>query len=112
MDLDAIMHANWLTLITLLIQCGVFSVSFKFIYNFLKDYREKDIARDEALRSLLRCSIISIYHKTEETGFLPIYNLENIEDMYKAYKTLGGNGAITELYTQIKKYPHNNPPGH
>lgn len=99
---------HWISIVSLLMECGL----LKYAYGFLKDYRKKDIARDEALRSLLRCSIISIYHKTEENGFLPIYNLENIEDMYHSYKTLGGNGAITELYEQMKKYPHNNPPGH
>lgn len=100
--------AHWLAILTFLVQCGV----FKFLYSFVGEYRKRDKARDNAVRSLLRTEIINICHKTEEKGFLPIYNLENINDMYKAYKALGGNGAIDELYSQTKSYPHNNPPGH
>nr|DAH52991.1 MAG TPA: hypothetical protein [Caudoviricetes sp.] len=109
----------WFTVLSLFLQCGI----LKFLYEYLKENKRQEKAReeeerrkreahDQAIRSLLRTEIISIYHKAEEKGFLPIYNLENIDDMYKAYKTLGGNGAITELYNQVKNYPHNNPPGH
>lgn len=110
---------NWVTIITIAIQCGF----FKYLYAFLKEnkrqekiradeLRKREEARDKAIRSLLRSEIIGIYHKAEEKGYLPIYNLENIDDMYYSYKILGGNGAITELYNQVKNYPHNNPPGH
>lgn len=103
-----VLQQHWVTILTLLIECGV----LKYIYNFLKEYKARDAARDNAIRSLLRTEIISICHHTEEKGFLPIYNLENLNDMYKAYQALGGNGAISELYNHIKNYPHNNPPGH
>lgn len=103
-----LLEANWITIVTLIVQCGI----VKYLYGFLKDYRARDTARDKAIRSLLRTQIITIYHNAEKKGFLPIYNLENIDDMYTAYKALGGNGAITELYNQVKTYPHNNPPGH
>ena len=109
----------WFTILSLILQCGI----LKFLYEYLKDNKRREQAReaeerrkreahDIAIRSLLRTQIITIYHSAEKKGFLPIYNLENIDDMYRAYKTLGGNGAITELYNQVKNYPHNNPPGH
>lgn len=95
---------HWIAVLTFLIQCGV----FKFLYSFIHEYRALNTARDNAVRSLLRSQIINIYHKAEKDGFLPIYNLENLNDMYKAYKALGGNGAIEQLYNQIKNYSHRN----
>lgn len=95
---------HWMAVVTFFIQCGV----FKFLYSFIHEYRALNAARDNAVRSLLRTQIISIYHKAEKEGHLPIYNLENITDMYKAYKALGGNGAITQLYEQIRGYSHQN----
>lgn len=98
-------QTHWITILTLLVNCGV----FKYLYNFLKEYKERDAARDDATRSLLRTEIINICHKAEEKGYLPIYNLENLNDMFRAYKALGGNGAISELYNHVKNYPHNVP---
>lgn len=95
---------HWIAVVTFLIQCGV----FKFLYSFIHEYRALNTARDNAVRSLLRSQIITIYHKAEKDGFLPIYNLENLNDMYKAYKALGGNGAIENLYNQLKTYSHRN----
>lgn len=99
------LQTHWITILTLLVNCGV----FKYLYNFLKEYKERDAARDDATRSLLRTEIINICHKAEEKGYLPIYNLENLNDMYRAYKALGGNGAIVELYNHVKNFPHNVP---
>ena len=64
------------------------------------------------VNTFARPLLLKITSFAEKKGFLPIYNLENLDDMYHAYKALGGNGAITELYNQVKNYPHNNPPGH
>lgn len=99
------LQTHWITILTLLVNCGV----FKYLYNFLKEYKERDAARDDATRSLLRTEIINICHKAEEKGYLPIYNLENLNDMFRAYKALGGNGAIGELYNHVKNFPHNIP---
>ena len=34
-----------------------------------------------------------------------MYNLENLNDMYKAYHVLGGNGAIKVMYEQAQQHP-------
>lgn len=102
------LEEHWIVILSLAIECGI----LKYVSKFLKDYRTREAARDKAIRSLLRTEIITICNKAEEKGYLPIYNLENVNDMYKAYKELGGNGAITDLYTQVKGYPHNSPHSH
>lgn len=101
------LEEHWVVITSILIECGL----VKYLSNFFKTYKAREAARDNAVRSLLRTEIINICHKAENKGFLPIYNLENLNDMYKAYKALGGNGAITDLCNQVKKYPHNNPQG-
>ena len=37
--------------------------------------------------------------------YIPIYAMENIGEMYKAYHRLGGNGTITKLVEELKKLP-------
>ena len=49
--------------------------------------------------------IINICHNAEKEGFLPIWALENLTDMYNTYKALGGNGAITGLYNKTIQLP-------
>lgn len=95
---------NWLNIALFFVQCGI----LKFLYALVKERRARNSAFDIGVRSLLRTNIISIYHKAEKDGTLPVYALENLDDMYHAYKALGGNGAITQLYNQIKSYPHQN----
>lgn len=95
---------HWLEIVLAALQCGI----LKFLADLLKERKSRNEAFDIGVRSLLRTSIISIYHKAERDGVLPVYALENLDDMYHAYKALGGNGAITQLYNQIKSYPHQN----
>ena len=88
---------------------GVHTNSYRYNSKPTAAERIAEVARDDAIRSLLRTEIISINHKSEEKGFIPIYNLENITDMYRSYKALGGNGAITEIYNKVLQLPQNPP---
>ena len=76
------------TIVSLLLQSGLLGILWKMYGKYRADIEErnkKEVARDDAIRSLLRTEIISINHKSEEKGFIPIYNLENITDMYRSY---------------------------
>lgn len=101
--------SHGLTVINLLIQCGL----IKFVADMYKNYKaqvaereQKNAALLEGMRSVLRSEIISMYYKSETQGYITIYNLENITDMYHAYTALGGNGAITEIYHKALALPH------
>ncbi len=100
-----LLQAHWFEIIIVCIQCG----ALKLAYEILKTYRKKTEARDDAIRSLLRTEIIGICHKSMEQGFIAIYNLENVNDMHKSYKALGGNGAIDLIYHQAIQLPHSLP---
>ncbi|WP_302299617.1 hypothetical protein [Phascolarctobacterium faecium] len=106
------LQTNIFMVISLLVQSGFLGVGWKVYSNYKKQVEErgkKTEALHNATRSLLRTEIIGIYHKSEEDGFIPLYNLENITDMYICYKALGGNGAITELYHKALQLPQKSP---
>ena len=57
------------------------------------------------VQALLRDRIIQAYNHYTEKGCCPIYALENVEELYRQYHALGGNGTITKLYDQIRELP-------
>lgn len=57
------------------------------------------------VRALLRDRIIQAYNHYTGKGCCPIYAMENIERMYKAYHKLRGNGTVTGLVEEIKSLP-------
>lgn len=63
------------------------------------------LALFSGVRALLRDRIIQAYNHYIEKGCCPIYGLENVEKMYKAYHLLRGNGTITRLVEELKQLP-------
>lgn len=58
----------------------------------------------EGVKCLLRSEMTRIYyhHKDEET--IRQYEYENFVFLYKAYKALGGNSFIDEIYEIVKTW--------
>lgn len=75
------------------------------LYSKITDMRKRTTAIEDGIRALLRNNIIKAYNKCQERGYCPIYEMENIEEMYKQYHELGGNGTITELVERIREFP-------
>lgn len=100
-----LLEKHWFDIAVILLQCGVLKIAYAYVKNFVK----KQDARDDAVRSLLRTEIINVCHKSMENGYIAIYNLENVIDMYKSYKALDGNGAIDTIYEQAIELPHSLP---
>lgn len=63
------------------------------------------------VQALLRREIIAEYNHYTEQGHIPIYGIENVLDMYNAYKALGGNGMATKLVEALKQLPTEPPEG-
>lgn len=95
-------ETHLLQLLTLLVQCGL----FKFAYSVWADYKNLKASRDAAIRSLLRTQIINLCKKAEREGFIAVYNVENLNDMFMPYSVLGGNGAVKNLYEHALSLPH------
>lgn len=64
------------------------------------------LALFSGVRALLRDRIIYAYnHYYLDKECLPIYAIENVERMYKAYHALHGNGTVTQLVEKMRKLP-------
>ena len=60
------------------------------------------VALFAGVRSLLRKEIIDYYNHYMDLGYIPIFAMENVIDMYRAYHRLGENGTITKIVDELK----------
>ena len=58
----------------------------------------------EGVKCLLRSEILHIYHKSKDNRALRQYEAENFCMLYKAYKALGGNSFVDEIYEQTTEW--------
>lgn len=70
---------------------------------------QKSDALMREVQALLRREIIAEYNHYSEQRYIPIYGMENVLDMYSAYKALGGNGMAAKLVEAMKKLPTEPP---
>lgn len=97
MDLVSTFGNVALTCLTTLTVTFIFNAQVRKANN----QSSKAIARDQALRSLLRVQLIEYHDKYVERGEIPSYALDNYEDMFGAYVGLGGNGLIKQMHEEI-----------
>lgn len=82
--------------------CGIVG---SFFIGYIVKYRSRQKALEMGVQALLRGKLIDLYNKDKDRDEIPIYELENIEALYREYKNLGGNGTITELVERLKEKP-------
>lgn len=74
----------------------------------LKSHK-REAARDRAveagLRTLLRAELLEIHAKYAPLGCIPLDVMEEADRVYQAYHSLGGNGAGTKIYEELKALP-------
>ena len=64
------------------------------------------LATRRGIRALLRADLIRLYNKYhDDLGYCPIYVKQSLEDEYKQYHALKGNGVGTQLYEAIMALP-------
>ena len=56
------------------------------------------------LKCLLRADMLRIYYKHSAENSIRQHERENFESEYKAYKALGGNSFIDDIYQEVKKW--------
>ena len=74
----------------------------------IKSDNQKSDALMNGVQALLRREIIAEYNHYEQR-YIPIYGMENVLDMYNAYKELGGNGMAAKLVEALKQLPTEPP---
>lgn len=68
------------------------------------------VAMRKGIRALLRADLIRLYNKYhDDLGYCPIYVKESLEDEYKQYHTLKGNGVGTNMYEALMALPTEPP---
>jgi hypothetical protein len=67
------------------------------------------VKQQEAIKlgmmALLWDRLYTIYNECERSGQISIDGLRNVENIYKQYHALGGNGTGTELYDRLCSLP-------
>jgi hypothetical protein len=62
-----------------------------------------------SVQSMLRLEITREYNKWRDRGYCPIWAKECLEDLYKQYAALGGNGVGTHMYEYLMDLPTEPP---
>lgn len=93
--------------ISTLIGCIVTGV-FGFLVGKLKTIKsEKELylnenkTQSEAIKSLLRASMVSTYYRYKEAKKIPYYEKESWYAEFESYTQLGGNSFIKDLKLEI-----------
>ena len=72
-----------------------------------KEKREATTKTNKALSdgvmSLLKIQLIEYHDKYMRGGEIPSYVYENWDNMYKAYRNLGGNGMVEHMNEEIHR---------
>ena len=87
---------NWQILTTLL-------AALSYIYSQI-------LAMRKGIRALLRADLIRLYNKYhDDLEYCPIYVKQSLEDEYKQYHALKGNGVGTQMYNALMALPTEPP---
>ena len=58
----------------------------------------------EGQRCLLRTEIVRIYYRHHDDRKLREFEYKNMEECYKAYKTLNGNSFIDRIHAEMQEW--------
>ncbi len=78
-------------------------VLFGYIVWLLKRQNRERSANTKANMLLLRVHLIEYHDKYMAMNEIPSYAYQNFNEMYDAYKALGGNGMITKMHEEIEE---------
>lgn len=81
---------------------GLSSAGLALLWKAFMNQRKRQKALEDGVRALLRDRIIQSCDYYNAKQKISIHGRENIESMYKAYHSLGGNGTVTRLVEEIK----------
>lgn len=79
-----------------------------YVVHNLKEDKKRKQAQDDALCALLRANLIELHDKVMERGSVTVRELESFKGMFRAYRTLGGNGVVEHMDKDIEKLPIEN----
>ena len=78
-------------------------IVLSYIVWLLKQSNKKRDANSRGTMLLMRIQIIEYHDKYCSKGYIPSYVLQNVLELYEAYKQLGGNGLIKQMVEEMKQ---------
>ena len=76
-----------------------------YVMKELKDNRNSNKAMKQGMVLLMRSQIVGKCEKYQDLGYLPDYARSCLEDLFKEYKTLGGNHGVEKLVDKTYELP-------
>ena len=58
----------------------------------------------EGQKCVLRAEMLGIYYNGKDTEVIRQYEAEHFDKCYQAYKSLGGNSFIEEIYKRVRTW--------
>lgn len=87
----------------------VISGLFGAVVTAMTVFFKRQKAVEEGLKALLKSEIRREYKELSQKEFIAIADLDSVEDLYKPYHAMGGNGTGTELVERIRNMPTSPP---
>lgn len=75
----------------------------KYILTRFRKIKNEQEAQSKGIQALLRDRLQTSYYYYQEKQNITLHGLETVNEMYKEYKNLGGNGTITKLVEDIRQ---------
>lgn len=76
-----------------------------WIIKELRENAKSNKAMKSSMVLLMRSQIVGKCEKYQELGFLPDYARSCLDDLFKEYKTLGGNHGVEKLVDKTFELP-------
>ncbi len=84
---------------------GIITSMAGYLYKKLKTYYNLLEATTNGVKVLLKGEIIRRYNENKKTGEITLFDKEIINELYKEYRNLGGNGLVSEFVNEINDIP-------
>lgn len=100
--------SDWVTIVTCICSSGAASVIANHIATSIRDKKRfEDTPSVQARNTISRhsafCMLKSIHRDAVRRGYIPLEELDEAQEIYDAYHTLGGNGAGTRVINDLQK---------
>ena len=74
------------------------------VVNFIRNKKNSIESLKEGVKALLRSEILKIYYHNCDKKELRQYQREALDKLYEAYRALGGNSFIVDVYEEIRDW--------
>lgn len=95
---------HWLTVLFGFVTAAL-GAGYRNLSQRVKKEREAGKAMQAGMVALLSDRLIQLHKLHTERGYCHINDKKNVESLFRAYHSLGGNGTITDLYNKLLALP-------